>query len=184
MTDRLAVKELKREWPELSLLRAIHSSKNPSVFTIAAEDMAALAGLLMAFAGVALDAAFGEPSFDAWASVAIGALLGAVAVLLARESRALLVGEAGTRALVNDVRRITKSDRAVRQVEEPLTMQLGPSDVLLNLVVQFAEGLSIEEVATAVQRIEASIQEAHPEVRRIFIEPTHPSPDGLPTPGS
>lgn len=178
----VAIKELKREWPEASIWGAIQSSKNPSVFTIAAEDMAALAGLLIAFAGVGLSTALGKPSLDAWASVAIGVLLAAVAVLLARESRALLVGEAATRALVNDVRQIAQADRMVRQVEEPLTMQLSPNDVLLNLVVHFSDGLSIREVSAAVQRIEASIQGAHPEVKRVFVEPAHSSPNGRPAP--
>ncbi|HVU05481.1 MAG TPA: cation diffusion facilitator family transporter [Polyangiaceae bacterium] len=170
----VALGELKRQSPGASIWRAIRASKDPSVFTIAAEDMAALAGLLLAFIGVSAATLFHEPAIDAWTSVCIGALLAAVAVILARESRALLVGESGTRALVVDVRRIAEADRVVCRVEEPLTMQLGPTDVLLNLVVRFADGLSSEDVSTAVERIEASIQRTHPEVTRVFIEPARP----------
>ena len=65
---------------------------------------------------------------------------------------------------------IAQSDPAVRQAARPLTMHLGPEEVLLNLDIQFKESLSASEVTTAVDRLEKSIRTRYPEVRRIFIE--------------
>jgi cation diffusion facilitator family transporter len=174
----IAWRELEKEHPRASAWTAIRKSKDPSVFTIVAEDLAALAGLVVAFVGVLLDALFDEPRFDAAASLVIGMILCMVAVVLARESRGLLVGEAGTHALVTDVRRIAERDPAVTWVSEPLTMQLGPNDVLLNLVVEFSGRISGAEVPIAVGRIESAIQSAHPEITRLFVNATAQHPGG------
>src|SRR5262249_48473126 len=133
-------------------------------------DTAAIAGLAVALVGLVLADVTGNWMFDAAASIAIGLIVSVVAVILARESRLILTGEAGDPALVEDIRRLATSDPAVGRVGPPLTMRLGPDDLLLNLDIEFCPDITGHEIQDAVQRLEAAIRRAHPEVRRIFLE--------------
>jgi len=166
----IALGELRRRNPRAGLLRAIHRSKDPSVFVVVYEDSAALAGLVVAFVGVLLSHLLDLPVLDGVASVVIGLILGAVAVLLAWESKELLLGEAVRPEVAESVRALAAADPDVANLRRPLTMHLSPYEVLLNLDVQFREGISAAEVVRAVDRLEQSIRKAHPEMRRIFIE--------------
>ena len=151
-------------------LAAIHHGKDPSLFTVLFEDTAALLGLVVAFFGVFLSHQLREPVLDGLASVAIGVILIVAALWLAYESRSLLVGEAADPELVAAIREIALADPAVVGLGVVLTMHLGPDDVLLNIEVQFTEGLPAEEIHAAVHRIEERINGPYPEVSRIFIE--------------
>jgi cation diffusion facilitator family transporter len=166
----IGVRKLRAESPGLSLWAAVRASKDPSVFMVVGEDLAALLGILAAFGGVALAQITGRPEFDAAGSVVVGIVLCAVSVLLASESRALLIGESGGRALARSVREIASSDPSVCRVGAPLTMQLGPREVLLNLDVEFKPDLTMSELRAALVRIEESLRRAHPEITRMFLE--------------
>jgi cation diffusion facilitator family transporter len=154
-----------------SLWRALRKSKDPSLVTVLLEDSAALVGLAIAALGIYLAHAFRSHVFDGAASILIGLMLTFVAVFLAYESKGLLIGEAARRDVVQSVRRAAQNDPDAELVRRPLTMHLGPEDVLLNLTVKFRDDLSAAEVAEAVARMERTIQERHPEIQRIFIEP-------------
>jgi divalent metal cation (Fe/Co/Zn/Cd) transporter len=93
-----------------------------------------------------------------------------VAVLLVRESKGLLTGEAADPAMRRGIRAILESDRDVGRVNPPLTMYFGPDTVLLAVEIQFRSGLTAGDVVKAVDRLEGKIREAHPKVKRIFIE--------------
>lgn len=153
-----------------SLWRTIHRSKDPTTFTVLLEDSAALVGLLLAFLGILLGEVLGNPYLDGVASICIGVVLAAVAVLLISESRGLLLGEGGDPELLASIGRIAAAEPGVRQLQRPLTMYFGPREVLLNMEVHFREELSAAEIAATVARIERAIRAAHPEVKRIFIE--------------
>jgi divalent metal cation (Fe/Co/Zn/Cd) transporter len=167
----VGVRAFMRSKPDgLGVWEAFRRSKDPTVFTVVFEDSAALVGLALAFLGVFLSHRLGRPWIDGAASICIGLLLAAVAVVLARESKNLLVGERADLGQVRDIARIVASDPAVRGADRPMTMQLAPDEVLLNLGLHFREGLTLGEVEGAVDRLEAKIRGAHPEVKRIFIE--------------
>lgn len=166
----VALRKLRAGAPELSLWAAVRESKDPSVFMVVGEDLAALLGILAAFAGIGLAQITGIQAFDAAGSLVVGAVLCGVSVLLARESRALLIGESGGRALARSVRKVAESDPTVCRVGTPLTMQLGPQDVLLNLQIEFRPELTMSELRSAVARIETSVRRAHPQVTRMFLE--------------
>ena len=102
--------------------------------------------------------------------VLIGLVLTSVAVLLVYESKMLLVGESADVESVRSIRKLVEFEPAVASSGPPLTMHLGPKDVLLNLDVQFQEGLSTEDLVQAVDRLEQAIREKHPEMRRMFLE--------------
>ena len=154
-----------------SFWRALRKSKDPSLITIVLEDSAALVGLVIAALGVFLGHTLGSHVFDGAASILIGLVLTFVSVFLAYESKGLLIGEAAGRDVVQSIRRAALDDPDAERVRRPLTMHLGPQDVLLNLTVKFRDDLSAAEVAEAVVRMQRTIQERHPEIQRIFIEP-------------
>jgi cation diffusion facilitator family transporter len=151
--------------------RAVHRSKDPSVITVLFEDSAALAGLVIAFAGLFLSHHFQRPAFDGLASIAIGLLLAVVALFLAYESKGLLVGESAQPEVVQSIRELASAVPAIEKVRTLLTMHLGPEEVLLNLEVDMKPGLSVGDAAEAIRRLEQDIRARHPEIQRIFVEP-------------
>jgi cation diffusion facilitator family transporter len=165
----IAARALRRRGKE-NIVDAFLGSKDPSVFVVFAEDTAALLGLCIAFLGIFLSHFLHEPKIDGIASVLIGILLAGVSLLLARESRALLVGESARPEVVRAIRDIAQSDPAILRVDAPMTMHLGPREVLLNLNVVFRPELGAEDLARAIDGVERRIRERFPEVKRIFIE--------------
>lgn len=166
----LGVRKLRKQQPNGSLLLAMRRSKDPTIFTVVAEDSAALAGLIAALLGISLSQILHASWCDAVGSIVVGLILASVGIFLASESRKLLVGEAGSQKLLDDVRRLAMQDAAVRRVGDALSMQLGPDDVLVNLDVEFWPQSSRETVPDLIQRLEEKIREAHPEVRRLFVQ--------------
>ena len=149
---------------------AIRASKNPTTATVLLEDFAALAGLFVALVGVGLGQAIGSPYPDAIASLFIGLILAILAVFLARESKDLLVGERAEPELIDRIRELVEADGAVEGAAKPLTMHLGPSEVLLNLGIRFRECRSAADLKASIDRIESAIRSEHPEVSRIYLE--------------
>lgn len=160
----LAIKGRRGVW------EAIRKSKDPTTFTVLLEDSAALAGLVVAFLGVLLGQLTGNLYFDGAASVVIGLVLCAVASVLAYETRGLLIGESASPAMIEDIRQLADSDPAVDRIRRPLTMHFGPEKILLNLDIQFQRGLRVEELESAVDRLEKTIRERYPRITRIFLE--------------
>jgi divalent metal cation (Fe/Co/Zn/Cd) transporter len=134
------------------------------------EDSAALAGLLVAFLAIFLEDLTGIVYLDGAGSILIGLILAGVASLLAIESRGLMLGEAVDPQTQASIRRLTEADPAVVRIRRPMTMHFGPDVVLLALEVQFREGLSAREIEEAVDRLEATIRAAHPQIKHIFLE--------------
>jgi len=153
-----------------SLLQAIRRSKDPTLFTVLFEDTAALLGLVIAFGGVAGSHYFGIPELDGLASIGIGLILAAVAILLAVESKGLLIGESADPEIVEAIETMVQSDPRISHTNEILTMHLGPNEVLLNASFDFIDGLPAQEVEQAISEFEWRIKQQHPSIRRVFIE--------------
>ncbi|HET8677385.1 MAG TPA: cation diffusion facilitator family transporter [Blastocatellia bacterium] len=166
----IAFKEFRKTQGNMSLLKAVRASKDPTTFTVLFEDSAAMLGLLVAFLGIFLGHRLNNPYLDGVAAIIIGLILAVVAVLLAYESKGLLVGEGASRETIENICALAQKDPAVERVMPPLTMHFGPQEVLLNLDIKFRPGLSAEEIEAAVDRMEAAIRKRHPEIKRIFIE--------------
>lgn len=164
-------RELRRAETGGSVLDAIRRSKDPSTFTVFLEDSVALAGLVVAAIGIGLAHALGRPEADALASIAIAILLGAAAIFLARETKALLIGEPAHPHLRTSLLRIAVADRAIANANGVYTAQLGPDRVLAALSAEFRDGLLTEDIEACVCRLEAAIHEAHPEVVALFVKP-------------
>ena len=168
----VSVRAFKKEQedPDMGLWRAIAKSKDPGAFIVIVEDSAALVGLAIAFVGVWLSEVTGNPVYDAIASISIGALLTVVATALVAKTKSLLIGESASPETRESIKTIVRSDEAVSALESPITLHLGPRDVLVALNIEFEDSLSADEIEAAVRRIERAIRAAHSEVKRIFIE--------------
>src|SRR6185369_6653572 len=124
------------------VLQAIHETKDPSSFTVLLEDSAALLGLMFAFVGIFLGRQLGLPYLDGVASVVIGLLLCAVAVLMVNESKGLLIGEGLDADTLKTVRKPVEDDPAIERVRALYTLYLGPHEVLLTIELRFHSHIS------------------------------------------
>lgn len=150
--------------------RALHASKDPSTYTVIAEDSAALLGLAFAALGVWGSHALSMPVLDGVASIAIGVLLAGVAIVLIVEARSLVIGEGVRKETARAIRDIAQAHDAVAAAAWPLTMYLGAQEVLLTMDLEFAHGTSAADAACAVDAIERQIRERYPQIRRIYLE--------------
>ena len=167
----IAVKAmLKSRKTHETAMRTFRRSKDPSVFVVVAEDSAALLGIIAAALGVYLSVTFDAPIFDGIASIVIGMILIAVALLLVSETRSLMMGEAADEDVRREVHDIALSEPTITGVSHLLTMHMGPSQVLLNMEVRFASGLTADEIFATIERVQNRIREARPEIARIFLE--------------
>ncbi|MEL6652075.1 MAG: cation transporter dimerization domain-containing protein, partial [Bacteroidota bacterium] len=139
-------------------------------FAVIFEDTAALLGLLIALGGIVLSQTLNQPIWDGVASVLIGLLLAGIAIFLTVETKALLIGEAAFPEVRESIAQIVDADDAVNNINPPMTMHMGPDDILLALDVEFKDELSADDIEAAIQRIEKSLKETHPQIKRIFIE--------------
>ena len=153
-----------------SYMEAVQRGKDPTIFMVLFEDSAAVLGLVVAFLGIWLGQVTGLSYLDGVATVIIGLILGATAVWLAYETKGLLIGESANREVVQDIRKLADGYPEIRHVNEVLTMHMGPEFILVNVSVDFQDGLSSEQVESTVAKIDQHIKEAHPRVKRIFIE--------------
>jgi len=168
---RISYRELlSRKEPGESTWDEIVGSKDPTVFTVFLEDSAGLIGTGLAFLGIFLGRVLHNPYLDPAASVVIGVLLGCVALLLGRESGALLVGERTNRSRLKRIAEVIRRDSSVDQFGDLFSMQLGPDHVLLAVNVKFRRGMNIQQIETSIDRIENHIQQEDPTVEPVFIE--------------
>jgi cation diffusion facilitator family transporter len=153
-----------------SLLAAVRDSKDPSIFTVLLEDTAAMLGLLIAFIGIALGQWLEIPELDGVASIGIGCILAGAAMLLARETKGLLIGEGASPEIVEEIRQVLGGQSAIERVNEILSVHLGPDDILVNVSVEFRDGLEVGAIERHTAAIEREIKARIPGARRIFIE--------------
>ena len=155
---------------------ALHVSKDPTTYTVLAEDAAALAGLAVAAVGIYVSHRFGLPEADGAASVVIGAILAGVAVLLVREARGLLIGEGIRPETAAAIRQLLSRHPLVRRVGPLLSMYIGPDEVLLTTDVEFDAQASAADAAAAITALEREIRAHFDKITRIYIEARMPQP--------
>lgn len=167
----VALKNFRKEKGQLGYIEAFHRSKDPTTFTVLFEDSAALIGLTIALIGIALSQYLNMPMLDGVASVLIGIVLAMAAILLARETKGLLMGESADPQLRNNLMRIAAEDEAVLYANGVLTEQMGAHQVLALLSLEFKDNLTSDEIETCIYRIEAEAKQLHPEIVTLFIKP-------------
>lgn len=155
----------------LGYYEAVRRSKDPPSFMVFFEDSAALAGILIAGFGTFAAVQLRQPFFDGLASILIGAVLAAVALVLARESKSLLIGEHADRELSDSILRVAGAEKSVTRANGVLTMQLAPDQIVAALSLDFEDDLTAAQIEDAVIEIERRIRESHPQVVALFIKP-------------
>ena len=148
----------------------LRNTRNAELVVILGEDIAALAGLLIAFVSVWLAAATADPRFDAVGSIAIGAVLIVVALFIAVRIRTLLIGKSAEPALEREIVDLINRNPDIDELLHTITLQFGPK-VLLAAKVRMRTGLSIEHAVQHINELERDIKQCCPEVGWCFIEP-------------
>ncbi|WP_242139989.1 cation diffusion facilitator family transporter [Sphingomonas sp. TREG-RG-20F-R18-01] len=151
--------------------QAVRRSKDPAGFIVLFEDSAALAGLIVAGAGVWLSHALNDPRIDGIASIVIGLILGVVAALLAREAKGLLIGEGADPAIVARVRAIVDGRPEITAVNHVRTIHTAPQSIFVAISADFVDTLSMGEAETLIERIETELKQAEPMLSSIYIRP-------------
>ena len=149
----------------------LRSTDEPTSVSVLLEDSAALIGLLLAFGGLGLHQLTGNAAWDGGASILIGVVLAAVALLLGRINRNLLIGNQADPRLVRGVRDLLRAEPEVDWVVDIVTLTMGADRVLVCARLDFDDSLGAGDVERAVVRMSAELHAAHPEIDEIFIEP-------------
>jgi divalent metal cation (Fe/Co/Zn/Cd) transporter len=156
---------------KMGYFESFRRSKDPTTFTVLFEDSAALIGLIIAFVGIFCAQQFDLPILDGIASILIGVVLAISALLLARETKGLLMGETADPKLRHNVLEVAQEDPAVYSANGVLTEQMGAHQVIASLSLEFKDGLTSDEIEACVNRIEVKIKSIHPEIVALFVKP-------------
>ncbi|MDV3126867.1 cation diffusion facilitator family transporter [Mycobacterium sp. 21AC1] len=151
--------------------RFIHTSRNPELPVVLLEDTGALIGLAFALGGVGLTVLTGDPVWDGVGTVAIGVLLGAIAVILMVEMHSLLIGEGATGREGEAIRAALEGTENVDRLIHIRTQYLGPEEMLVAAKIALAPRLTLSTVAATIDAAEAAIRAAVPAARVIYLEP-------------
>ncbi|HMA45731.1 MAG TPA: cation diffusion facilitator family transporter [Frankiaceae bacterium] len=168
---RTAVRESRphkgtRSWPAF-----IHQTRAPELPVVLLEDCAALIGLFFAVSAVGLTVVTGNPRWDGVGTVLIGVLLVGVAVVLAVETKGMLVGEAASPAQVRLIRAALAGAPLVTKVIHLRTLHLGPDELLVAAKLGLEPHATLPEVARAIDEAEDRLRAAVPIAHRVYLEP-------------
>jgi len=150
---------------------AIRDSKDPALFLVLLEDTASLIGIGVAAVGLILTQISGNALYDALAAVAIGAVLLATGFVLARENKALLIGERADPELVKGLIRLAATESRVAGANGAFTVHLGPEQVFVGLSLEFSDDLRTQDIEASVVDLEKRIKAEYPTVVGLFVKP-------------
>jgi len=151
-------------------IEAVQRGKDPTMFVVLFEDSAAMLGIVVAFLGVLLVDLTGILIFDGIASIIIGLILGGTAVWLAYETKGLLIGESANEMVIKGIREIILKYDGLDNLNEVLTMHMGPEFVLVNVSIDFKDDIKAGDLEDIIARMDTEIKESFPTVKRIFVE--------------
>jgi len=167
----IAVREFNAARGDRGWWEAVKRSKDPAGFIVLFEDSAALLGLAIAAVGIWASHWTGDARIDGVASVAIGGVLAAVAVLLAREAKGLLIGESADPDLVAAIWRLLDRRPEITAVNHVRTIHTSPDAVFVAVSADFNDGLLMGSAETLIEDMEAELKAAEPRISSIYIRP-------------
>ena len=167
----IAVKEFNRKRQGIGWWVAVRRSKDPAGFIVLFEDSVALLGLAIAALGVWASQVLNDSRVDGLASIAIGLVLGVVAILLAREAKGLLIGEGADPSLVSAIRDTVAQARGIVAVNHVRTVHTAPDSVFVAISADFNDGILMGEAEVIIDRLERELQETYPQLTSIYIRP-------------
>lgn len=161
-----------------SLFRALKDTKDAPTLIVLLENAGALAGLAIAAAGLALGHFTGNPVWDGAASMLIGLVLGAIALMLLTEAKGLLIGESADPALIEAIRLCAAGHAGVVSVLQVLTVHQAPDMVVAIIGADFVDTITARDVEQTVRDIEAAVAEQFPVIARVYVRPMDPALQG------
>lgn len=171
LSFRTAMREANRSRGKRSLFRFVKDARQPELPVILLEDAGALVGLILALFGVGLAVITGDGRFDAVGAMAIGTLLVVIAVFLAIEMTAMLVGESALPEEVDAIRAALESSPGVERVIHLRTVHVGPDELLIGAKIAVKHSNTGVEIAQAIDDAEIALRAAVPTARYVFLEP-------------
>lgn len=168
---RTALKEAKHLRHGKSIWQFIRTAKQPELPVVLLEDIGAEAGLVVALAGLTMAEVTGNPRWDAAGSLAIGVLLVIIAIVLAIETKGLLIGEAADPEQGKALEAAFCAEAPVRRLIHMRTEHLGPDELLVAAKLEFDPSLSFAELSSAIDAAERRARAVVPTAKLIYIEP-------------
>ncbi len=168
---RTAIHESNQVRGTLGWIQFVRRAKAPELPVVLLEDLAALIGLVLALGGVGLTLLTGDGVWDGVGTLAIGVLLVGVAVVLAVETKSLLLGEGATPDVIRRIEAALVADPSVLRVIHMKTLHLGPDELLVAAKIAVVPTDSAAEVAADIDAAEARVRAAAPVARVIYLEP-------------
>jgi cation diffusion facilitator family transporter len=176
---RTAIVESNQVRGNRSWVQFVRHSKAPELPVVLLEDFGALVGLVFALFGVGLTLITHNGVWDGLGTIAIGLLLVTIAVVLAIETKSLLLGEAASPEAVQRIEQALVAGKGVERVIHMRTMHLGPDELLVAAKIAVNRGDLAADLAREINEAEARVREAEPVARVIYLEPDVYSPDAL-----
>ena len=167
----LALRNFKGSLGYGALFAKFKKSKDPAQFMVLFEDTAALIGLIIAFAGTYSFVVLKLPVLDGVASILIAIVLATTAVLLARETKGLLIGETADQAVIDSILKIASSIPGIAHVNGALTTQIGPAQIIATLSLKFSDDLKTPQIEAIVIELERRVRDHCREVTALFVKP-------------
>jgi len=168
---RTAIVESNHVRGDQSWVEFVRRAKAPELPVVLLEDLGALVGLVLALFGVGLTLITDDGVWDGVGTVCIGVLLVVIAVILAIETKSLLLGEAAGPEQVRQIRAAIEAEPQVDRVIHMRTLHLGPEELLVAAKIAVEHDDSAGDVARAIDGAERRIREAVPIARVIYLEP-------------
>jgi cation diffusion facilitator family transporter len=171
LSFRTAVRETGKIKGDASYAEFIRRAKQPELPVILLEDAAALIGLVFALIAVSLSLVTENYYWDVAGATAIGLLLVVVAIILAVETKSLLLGEAASLDAVRRIEAALQGTDGIEGIIHMKTLHLGPEELLVAAKFAATPGSTAEQVAAAIDRAEVAIRDAEATARVIYLEP-------------
>ncbi|MGY0798029.1 cation diffusion facilitator family transporter [Lysobacter sp. A286] len=167
---RACLQEVNKSRGQRSIWRWFRESRQAELVVIFGEDLAALLGLMFALVAVVATMVTGNPLWDAVGTIGIGALLIIVAVFVAIEIKAMLIGQSVDPERERQIRQFLDGRPELTRVISLITMQLG-NQVMVSVQAQMRESGSVNNLVAEINTVEVAMKQAFPEVRWSFFEP-------------
>lgn len=165
-----ALREIRKGSPAQSLWRWARETRDSDLLVVAGEDIAALAGLAIAFAAVLLTVITGNPVWDACGSIGVGVLLMLIAWFIAREVKSMIVGESASPEMRREIEAFLRGRPEIRGIISLITLQWG-KEVVVAVQAEMIDYEHSRTMVEAINAIEADLQARFPVVRWVFFEP-------------
>ena len=171
----IALRGIEEVKGEEGYLEAFQRSRDPPSFMVLFEDSAALIGIGIALLGTWSAVSLDLPILDGVASILIAVVLGAVATILAIETKSLLIGEPALPEVEESIKRIATEVPGIVQVNGVITVHLAPDQIMATLSLEFEDRLATPAIEEKVELLEERVRATHPDVVALFVKPQKPA---------